>query len=755
MNWFKNLKLAKKINIISCSIIVLIFTLFGYILLSNIYVKSEKTAKDYATKEALIGAQAVLKKFEITRSELSRIKDTLLYAQETHSISRDQVIDLLREYIRNNDDVLAFYTLWEPNKFDGIDKNYVNKKGHDKTGRLIPYLVKSDNGIKLEPIVDYENGDFYQVPKKTKKLSLTEPYLYPVNGKEVLMVSYTMPVLDKNGNFLGIVGADIKLDYLQTIIEKIKPMGGYAALLSGKGIFVANGVDPKTITQSGSKYGLSSTIEKTSKGEEVKEFTYSQISKKDILRVFEPIRLDDTGSYWSFATVIPKNTILADFNFYLYLIIFGVIIATAVVITTNTFFLNRILKPLHLVVKALGDVSNGYLKVKLNQSELSNDEIGELGIALNNTVHNLGNLVQEVIKSSKNMATGIEEMSIASEQTANGAVQVAKSVEQLAKGSQQLAQNITQLSTGAQQIAKSIDQLSDGSQKQAKEVNTGLENINKINNAIQIIADGAAETVGISKNTENDAYNGNIQAEKAIKKINQLKLASTGTSNTINELGKLSSDIEVIVDLIKNIAGQTNLLALNAAIEAARAGEHGKGFAVVAEEVKKLADQSSEATDKITFMIKEIQNKTQQAVFNMDNGIKEVEESVEIVDNVGKSLQEILLAAKSTSNQVSKISKEVDNLGKNSAHVVKIMETITAIAQENAAGSEEVSTIAEETAASTEEISCITEETAASAQEIASISEEQSASLEQINANSQVLAKIADNLQKQVSVFEI
>ena len=410
------------------------------------------------------------------------------------------------------------------------------------------------------------------------------------------------------------------------------------------------------------------------------------------------------------------------------------------------------------ILGKLGEKMNAVAKGDLTVEKLGRIEkscIGDLCIVFDTMLGNLYNLVKQVYQSVEEISAGAEELNAASDQTAQGAQQVSTSVSQLAAGSQQIAQNISQLATGCQQTAKKVAQLATGSQNQAKSINQSLENINDINKAVQKIFTGAENTVKISKSTEDMAKSGDLQADKAIKKINQLEITSTETSKTINELGELSSNIEVIVDLIKNIAGQTNLLALNAAIEAARAGEHGKGFAVVAEEVKKLAGQSAEATDKITGMIKEIQNKTNLAVTSMDYGIKEVKESVVIVDEVGHSLEEILQAAQNTSKHIQEISAEVESLSKNSDTVAKMMENISSITQQATSDVEEVSSISEETSASIEEVSSIVEESSASTEEISSIVEEQTASLEEINASSQSLTKIAENLQKQVAVFKI
>lgn len=399
-------------------------------------------------------------------------------------------------------------------------------------------------------------------------------------------------------------------------------------------------------------------------------------------------------------------------------------VALSVVIGLN--IAKMIAVPINDVVINLQEIAKGNLKVKeLNYN--TKDEIGLLSESLNLMSSNLKDLVKQVQRSAEEVSASAEEMTAAVDQTAQGSIHI--------------TQSISQLASGAQQIAKGIAQLSGGAQEQAKNISDSVDKLHSVNEAIQTITDGAQYTAQISEGTESNAQIGRDQAEKAVCKVNQIKVSASETSNTINELGHLSSKIETIVDLIKNIANQTNLLALNAAIEAARAGEHGKGFAVVADEVKKLANQSAEATEKITEMIKDIQNKTNSAVMVMDMSIDQVEEGVVIIESVGHALEEILKAAKATNHHVREITTGIMGVSKNSDSILRGMENISAIT--------------EETVASTQDISSVTEQSAAGAEEISTVSEEQSASLEEINASAHSLAKIAEALQTQIAVFKI
>lgn len=373
-----------------------------------------------------------------------------------------------------------------------------------------------------------------------------------------------------------------------------------------------------------------------------------------------------------------------------------VVIILSILITLFTIG-RSITKPIENLARLSHKIAENDLTVEV-EDDLNNTEIGELNRAFKTVILNIRKLISEVNSTSEDLSAASEQTSAAIEQTAQG----------------------------TQQVSTTLNQLVTGTNEQAVSVNNSLNNINEINEFVQKMAENIEETLEVSKISQNSANEGSHQAENAVKTINQLKKTSAIISGEINTLGQLGNEIGVIVDLIKNIASQTNLLALNAAIEAARAGEHGKGFAVVAEEVKKLAGQSADATDKITEMIKEIQNKTTNAVITMDKNAKEVDENMSVIENVQKVLKEIESASKSTCENIQNISKGMSKLSKNSNNVVSEMENI----------------------------SSITEETAASTEEISSTVEQQTASLQQISASSHTLAKMAENLQNQLAKYK-
>lgn len=161
--------------------------------------------------------------------------------------------------------------------------------------------------------------------------------------------------------------------------------------------------------------------------------------------------------------------------------------------------------------------------------------------------------------------------------------------------------------------------------------------------------------------------------------------------------------------MIQSIASQTNLLALNAAIEAARAGEAGKGFAVVADEIRKLAEESSLFTKEIKNIMSELKNKSQNAVNTMIKVKEIVGAQGESVKQTEKKFDLIAKAVEKTNGIISDLTNSSNLLNENKDKILGLMENLSAVTEENAAGTQEVSASIEVQAASAEEIAISSE----------------------------------------------
>ncbi len=250
----------------------------------------------------------------------------------------------------------------------------------------------------------------------------------------------------------------------------------------------------------------------------------------------------------------------------------------------------------------------------------------------------------------------------------------------------QLAQAASRLSASAGRVAASSEQQHDATQSMAaavEEISVGIE---------QITENANESRQATLKSGEMSEQGARIVSE-ATQEMAKIADSVNHSSQHIQTLGEHSGKISEIVNVIKDIADQTNLLALNAAIEAARAGEQGRGFAVVADEVRKLAERTSQSTQEISAMIDSIQKGTHSAVASMADGHGRVDEGVRMVTLVKESIDRMKENAGHIIAEVSGIS---DALREQSSAHNQVADSVARIAEKTEANNLEVNAIAKD-----------------------------------------------------------
>ena len=191
--------------------------------------------------------------------------------------------------------------------------------------------------------------------------------------------------------------------------------------------------------------------------------------------------------------------------------------------------------------------------------------------------------------------------------------------------------------------------------------------------------------------------------DETVATIREIARVTGQSAQTVEQLGTSSQRIGEIASVINEIADQTNLLALNAAIEAARAGEQGRGFAVVADEVRKLAERTTQATREIAAMIETIQTETANAVAAMQRGNTAVEAGLGLADQAGAALEKIVTGAQSTVDLINQIAAASEEQSTTSEEISRSVVGISTVSEESARNLSEI-------AQATEDLNQLTDE---------------------------------------------
>jgi methyl-accepting chemotaxis protein len=220
----------------------------------------------------------------------------------------------------------------------------------------------------------------------------------------------------------------------------------------------------------------------------------------------------------------------------------------------------------------------------------------------------------------------------------------------------EMASSSRQVAEESQRISSASKSVSEAAQKQTDATTEMAAAMEEMTASIEQISQSARETEGNSQTAATLAEQGTSAASQAAGEINQVAATVENASGKISALVKSAEEVGEIANVIKEIAGQTNLLALNAAIEAARAGEQGRGFAVVADEVRKLAERTSEATIKIEDIIGAIRAETVSAIEAMRTAGPQVASGVEKAEAAEKLLREIMGSAAATLSRIRDVA---------------------------------------------------------------------------------------------------
>lgn len=284
-----------------------------------------------------------------------------------------------------------------------------------------------------------------------------------------------------------------------------------------------------------------------------------------------------------------------------------------------------------------------------------------------------------------------------------------------------------QTSKESAQIASSVEQVAQGAESQTISTEENLQAMEEVAVGVQRMADKASSISDSALYSRKQAETGGEAVQLTVQQMSTIETSVTTTDKVIRMLEGKSAQISQMVTTIHEIANQTNLLALNASIEAARAGEHGRGFAVVSTEVRKLAEQAGESSDRIEELVEAMEQDMQQSLSAMSRVKDEVQEGLRLTRETEQSFSLIR-------DTNLRIATEIEDM---------------------AATSEEMSAGVEQIVASVHEIARHAQTASTNSQQAAGSVHEQLKSVEQIKASAAILSDVSTELQTSLSPFKI
>ncbi len=386
-----------------------------------------------------------------------------------------------------------------------------------------------------------------------------------------------------------------------------------------------------------------------------------------------------------------------------------IVVAVIMAFIIGLAMIRMILNPIGTMMNTAQAVSEGDFSQRIEIA--SSDELGVLANCFNQMLENLKRQMEMEQESKAQLQKQVSIFSRLMDRAASGdfTAEVAMSTEEemgrLADSFNKMTENLKilvrkaqavsfQLSSAIEEILVATESQAEGAETQSLQISETSAAMEELTVSIQQVSENAAMAEEQAREASEVAAGGGLAVGKTIEGMNRIKDTVQKTAKTIRGLGESSQEIGAIIQVISDIAEQTNLLALNATIEAARAGEHGKGFAVVADEIRKLAERSSKATKEIAALIKRIQTETTDSVMAMEAGTKGVKEGVNLADQAGEALRQIVDVVQRTASVIKEISLAAKQQASASEGVVGAMDNISTVTKQSAHGSKETANAA-------------------------------------------------------------
>ncbi|KDR94951.1 methyl-accepting chemotaxis sensory transducer with Cache sensor [Peptoclostridium litorale DSM 5388] len=575
-------------------------------------------------------------------------------------------------------------------------------KEKERSGHLRMYVIDPNGqGTNTEgTVLSLSDREYFQKAIQGES-NISDPLVSKEDGS--IIIVYAVPITN-NGQITGVLIAIRDGNALSTIVNSIK-IGeqGYAYMINQKGEIIGH-KDKQVVMD---QFNLLNAAKSDKKMEELASLSERMIAGEsgtgsywykgeDKIMGYAPI----AGTSWSLSATAPLSEVFKELGVMKRNISLAAAALIAIAIAVAYVIGNQIASPIVRLSRHSERLSEGDFTDNIDEDMLKRqDEIGGLAKAFDAMTQNFRGLIREITESAQHVAASAQQFMATSEQAAESSEQVSSTIEEIARGATDQAVQTGEGSEKTEFLGNLIEE--------------DRQHVSDIESSVKVVAESIGEGLEIVEELSKKTDENN----DAIREVYDIILK---TNESAEDIGKASQ-------FIASIAEQTNLLALNAAIEAARAGEHGRGFAVVADEIRKLAEQSTESTRTIDNSVVKLQENSGISVETIKKVSGLIKSQIESVKTTEMKYKDISNAMKMSEDAIERLIDASDNMVSKKDEILENIQGLSVIAEQNAASTEQA-------AASTEE---------------------QLASMVEISNASSGLADLAQDLQKSINKFKI
>lgn len=319
------------------------------------------------------------------------------------------------------------------------------------------------------------------------------------------------------------------------------------------------------------------------------------------------------------------------------------------------FIASKIAAPIRNTANVLKNIASGQGDLTQRLDVKTNDETGELANSFNTFIQTIRDIVIQIQDNSVNIQNRTENISTMANEVIGQSKNIGNEAKKVTHSSKGMVTQVEQMSSETNDMSKNTNSVSISIINASKEMKDTSEGIQSSKNQIKNVEQASQKMLSMVNDIANKTEVGGKTAETAVTTVLQ-------ASEKVQQLTTATEEIQKIIELIEEIAAQTQNLSLNATIEAARAGEAGKGFAVVANEVKALAMQTNEATEKVRSATTLIQHSTSETVAEIEGVSKIIEDLHTVVNDISTSVNSQKIIIEETSHSTTATAQELSQI---------------------------------------------------------------------------------------------